>query len=1549
MAFEPGGYSDKLGNQYEEFWVAEKLVDLIAERICSVSYEAIGDDEQGVDLWLTHKDGKREAQQCKARNASKEKWSVADLSLRGVLEHMRDQLDRNIDHHFSFVSGVPFTVLGDICESARKSNGNPENFYEFQIKKIGQERFSIFKQFCDKLGVDHAKEKDRAKAYDYLTRMEIILEPFDSNAKDKLLERAAVFVSGDSESTISLLIQFAKNNLRKTITSETVRQYLAGQGLYFRRLSNDNRITPAIEELQVRFEDSIRPFLVAGNLIERSETQELYSALQSDESRLLVLHGKAGQGKSGVVYELTRLLLEAGVAYLPIRLDRNRPENNTKLFGKALGLPESPVYCLDALAGDNYSVLVLDQLDALRWTSLHSANSLDVCKELLRQAKAFSRERLYPIHVVLVTRTFDLDHDPDIKSLLSSEDHNTKKIEVGMLSEDSVTNVISKAGQNHDFLTEKQIKILGSPLMLGMWVKIAKNDSVPIFQTITGLIRSFWEDRYREINKLGISDQDTDSVIDTLAGYMERNGFNSAPKSLFQHRPKIFDALQSLGVVHITESNISFCHQSYMDFRIAQKLIQEIHKELGTVYSWLGSRDTQTLFRREQLRLILTFLSDESPKDFLKAVKEILKSRDVRFHLKHLTLAVLSDIENATASFKLYLIELLNHSKWRDHVFETVFLGRANHVQWLIDDGNINCWLDAGDNYFREKALVLLRSVSDKLKDEVAYLLDLCLESGIVDDSEILHCLCWSIQDDSARMFELRLKIAKKGVYNEYIDWDKLAEKYPLRFLEIARTIFSNLLPADVLSGDSFLKSKNNIHWYDDELKCFSSFAAKHPEITWQYFIPELERLFGCDHESEDWIVQEYFVKENYCIEGLKGFVCGVISAVIDAGRILVSDNNELVVFWINTWKNSPLLFFKIIVCDLYAFIHFEHADQALLWIIENKSQFRLGINDEEPWMPAVRLIKKQSQYCTESVFNRLEYLIIHYHESFERQLAIQPLKGWKTGFFYPFWGQAQYFLLPALDEKRRSGRANDLIQVLNRKFENFPEWRFRGSRSYCGFVKSSIPSNVKVLLSDNSWLEIVRNEKIYNRGNDWRHTFCEEGESSIYTFSTDLGWMANRFPERFGRLALRFPENAPVQYVIAIFRAISVKSIPKEVPPEDSSTWQMASNDTVVAITDKFHTSDNFEFAHSLCWLIQKRPDASYSNVVFEKLKDYAVNHSDPEPCKLNVQCDKTSEEASVHTLESNSLNCVRGVAAHAIASLIWADKTYIGLFHNTIESLVADSHPAVRMSVIEICLATAHSNEKLAVDWFIKACNDDIRIAASNRAVYLFNRFIPDYHEMLLFMLKSMASSSLDDVSIRGAEEVTARWLFYGLFEVEMRQCHKGTLSQRRGVAKIAAQFLLESKYSANCQELLSSFFEEEDEEIVQIINNAFFDKKIFSISNIHNFINKYIQSKAFQSNPHSLLHAIKGYSGSLLPYSDLLFSICEVFSDSLSDISRNISKRIAGDAKMIPPLLLRLYEQAKSHDDYQLLNRCMDSWDLLFEHRVGNARELTQQIDI
>ncbi len=79
MSFERGGRSDKFGNRYEGQWVAKQMLRLLKEEISSITIEAVGDDEKGVEFWLETRE-ERQAHQCKARNKSKESWSISDLS-----------------------------------------------------------------------------------------------------------------------------------------------------------------------------------------------------------------------------------------------------------------------------------------------------------------------------------------------------------------------------------------------------------------------------------------------------------------------------------------------------------------------------------------------------------------------------------------------------------------------------------------------------------------------------------------------------------------------------------------------------------------------------------------------------------------------------------------------------------------------------------------------------------------------------------------------------------------------------------------------------------------------------------------------------------------------------------------------------------------------------------------------------------------------------------------------------------------------------------------------------------------------------------------------------------------------------------------------------------------------------------------------------------------------------------------------------------------------------------------------------------------------------
>src|SRR4051812_38110615 len=124
MALEPGGYADKLGNRYEGRWVARQMLRVLNEDLRSVTVEAIGDDEHGVDLWVERVDVGRQAQQCKLRNASDDKWTIADLARYGVLSAMRLQLDRHPSNQFAFVTAIPSTLVHDLTESARTSNGD---------------------------------------------------------------------------------------------------------------------------------------------------------------------------------------------------------------------------------------------------------------------------------------------------------------------------------------------------------------------------------------------------------------------------------------------------------------------------------------------------------------------------------------------------------------------------------------------------------------------------------------------------------------------------------------------------------------------------------------------------------------------------------------------------------------------------------------------------------------------------------------------------------------------------------------------------------------------------------------------------------------------------------------------------------------------------------------------------------------------------------------------------------------------------------------------------------------------------------------------------------------------------------------------------------------------------------------------------------------------------------------------------------------------------------------------------------------------------------
>lgn len=1551
MALEPGGYADKLGNRYESRWVTRQMLRLLNEETRALTIEAVGDDEYGVDLWIERADGTREAQQCKARNTGKDAWTVADLDRRGILKSMTFQLDRAPNHEFSLVSAVPTALLGDLCESARHSSGDSESFYYGQIQKLGVLSRNAFGQFCLRMGLNEQTAEGRRRAHDYLRRLHFYHQADDRNFHDELLAWAGMLLAADSADAVGALTQLAAASIRKPLTSADIRSQLTAMGIHSRQLDHDTRVASAVEALRRQFEGSISPDLINGQLLQRAETQEVLKALQ-DEA-VVVLHGAAGIGKSGVLLELTKLLESESQPYLPIRLDRQVPRETARRFGEQLGLPESPALCLKAMSKARLGVLILDQLDALRWTSAHSSASLDVCKSVVREIRDL-RSMGYPVSAVLSCRTFDLEHDPEIRNWLAgTPDRKCVKVEVKPLSEDAVKHVVEVVGGDYDQLEPRQRRILSSPHLLAMWSKLTREHTVAPFVSGTELMRQFWRVSYQKLAQRAVSTEQADAVLDTLVDYMERHGRLSAPLSLVASHQKELTELHTEGILRTADKAVTFCHQSYLDFRIADRLLRAIYKGEGSVRQWLGVKEAQTLFRREQLRQVLLLLCDESPEEFLRTLKGLLADKEVRFHLKHLALEITGTIANPWPGVISFVTELVKDPYWQEHVLAAVHVGHPIYVRSLAEAGVLGEWLHSDDEKLLGFALWLLRSINESSGDFVADAV-----RPFLDEPEwqrrVFSVLCLRPHDESESLFLLRLHLVRGGIAEGFVEWSKLVATHPLRAVQLIEAALSSWkLPADEELQRVRRRSESGFEHCDNkDTEALRRVSRDNPYIVWDMLMAHVDRQTAAISSepyrlSDDWAeeksVNVYSSHEAFCLT--------VVDMIRESSKAIAAHEPDAFLARARHLEDSLSSVTQRILAAAYALLPPSHADAGIRWLLANSRRFELGEGIEMPiWTPAASLIKQLSPHCSDPLYRELETRIVHYHEPHERDHATYHLETTRKGYYGTWYGKAQHFLLPALCIRRLSPIAQGLMGCLERKFAGYEEWRFlRGGHISGGSVGSPIKNPER--LSDGAWLSIVGNRRIPAENGRWKQLGPDHvGESTIRHFADAMRSVAQRYPGRFGLLALQFPRDAHPLYLSAILRALGNKE-PKDVPENERIAWTPASGEVVEAFLERFTLGHNVETASSFCWMIRDRAEEQWSDGAVARLLDYTINNPDPRPDELNVWASKKGRDtahASPDDLLQNSLNCVRGAATLAIGSLLWAHPDWLPRLTLGIDHAVNDPNPAVRTAALEAVLPVLNINRDQAVAWFCQACRDDVRVAATHWATQFFNHAISSHYNMLAPVIRQMLNSNDESVAEQGAREVAARTIFYGLFEPELITAASGTSSQRKGVAGIAGQLLAQEDYGAKCLPLVIRFLNDADSSVRQEVNVAFRQEALIGLPDAPSLLLQYVSSAAYRDDPTHLLFGFEKYPGSLLPYASVIAEICNTFVGPLRDATRDVSTSLAFDMKYVSSLLLRLYEQAHAEGQHQVANRCLDSWDSLFEARVGPIWELTRSID-
>ncbi|MBL1320646.1 MAG: hypothetical protein COA63_006245 [Methylophaga sp.] len=1107
MALEAGGYAEKFGNRYEANWIACLLLRLLDEKILSVTVEPIGDDEKGVDVIVENLNGEKECHQCKAGSANNEHWTIAKLNEAQILESALFQIQRGI-YEFHLVSPLTFKVLSDLSESALNTNDSATDFYKYQIT-TSQKRKKLFDDLCKYLLLDTSNELDLNQAIILLQRFKITPYILNSLTSWNLEEKAEKLFSGAPRKLLHFLKNYPVelNKLRVAITTPILLSDLKNNGFHHRITPDDERITPVIEQLSLDFISSIKPYLIADTLIQRSEVDQIINTL--DNHAVTLIKAEAGMGKSALMLELHEKIRSQGSLSIPIRLDKTRPENNADAFGKKLGFPYSPILCLSRFASKQKTIFILDQLDAIRWTATHSNNALQVCQQLVRQVLALRKEGM-DVSIILACRNFDLDEDVALSSWIKGLDDEVLEISLSHLDIDIVSQLI-KPFENFNLLSEEKKKILTIPLWLSIYLVIAKRESsAPQFSNKLELVKRFWDDRIKEAISIGIHEDNTIKLIDEVVVLMNSTSRLSISENVISiSSSQTLEALLSVGILTRQSQQISFRHQALFDYQVGIRLFNAALNSPGQLLNTLGDYSEQTLTKREHLKYALNMLLDYDQKVFCSCVLAIITSDRVRFHFKYLVFNSIKELKKVKTPAKDMLKNIVSNTELLPSFISNSCYNNHHIVTSLSEQNIISNWLNSGDTELIGKTARLLSSIAEESPDTVLKELTPFVGKSDEWNNTVYSGLCWNMEKDSDAMFEVRKQLINLNCHVRFIDWKILSNHSPSRALDLMEIM---LYHYKVSFCSSRYSSETKVEmlsdrdiWSESTLDELSNISIDIPEEALTRLLSIVNEFVGVQDDED--IIYNWFYKDRYSDhETIHCLSHGVFTIIESAGEQL-STNPELLLKLLLPYLSTNTQVIVHLISKLLLNLSTEYSDIAIQWLLDNpKSKLSCGNDYVEPqWLLPGNLIEKFSQNCSEDLFQQLEKTIYYSGPTKDIDQVKWRLEDRRHGHYYSYWGETQYFLLPKLASSRISDNTKQLISVLERKFANYTKDSFCSAyTSSGGMVTSPLP--LGNTLSDRAWKKLILSPK--ERAN--KGTWVQRGadvisESSIQQFSNSL------------------------------------------------------------------------------------------------------------------------------------------------------------------------------------------------------------------------------------------------------------------------------------------------------------------------------------------------------------------------------------------------------------------------------------------------------------
>ena len=1562
MSLIPGGRADKFGNRFERLWVVSLALEVMDGRLTTLWWEPLGAEGEGVECVVTQTDRSKIFYQCKIQNKDKGTWSVADLGAKHILQHAKKHLDNDRCCKFIIVSNDTVPALRDMVRHATTCNGDPDAFVQDCLISNASKKY--FDELCKFWSFDSHQKSDRGRALDLLARIQV-RHGYGDGEETSLHRMAERIVEAEGKDVIAFLADYLERNLGNQQDAQRLVSACIDQGFSLCDLSLNPSLAQAIKSLQDRFRHALRPHLIEQTVLIRSESQKLMSlAIAPGKSRLIFLTGDPGCGKSGVLLQLIDQLDQQAIPHLPIRLDIDYPEGSVLSYCKeVLELPRLVSQCLRVHAGERRAVLLIDQLDAIRWTSKNSQKAWQICKEILDDSL-----RSPEMTVVVVGRTIDFEDDPKIKhwknELANRDAVSVEHIQVGLLTEADVAGLVGNYGLAYGSLLAKEKQILRNCQNLRLWTELARHGTVQAYSTRARLLQRVWEHfRRKSSEEDGLANTDMNACLYDLVNYMESKGRLDAPENLTSRHPSAAKSLQRLGIICLDGSRIRFSHQSHLDYLVVEEILNRSRQDPESPGEWLRERE-QTLGRRDQVRLLLQLIRDEDTEIYLAFLEEIFAGDRIRFHIQHLALVTLGHAIDPMEREVDLVMALWEQEDWRIHALEQVLMGHPAWLRCLTENGTLPALLASQDENDRNQGLRLCQGSATTAAEWFEQILTPYWQRGEFQWRQIIsHCLSFHAEKDTDAVFGWRLELARLG---HHVDdhlfelhlVDELSRHDPRRSCFLLSAVIEGYIQyCRGMGGEN--GSSKRIEILEREYNHISEACQSECHCCWNELMPMFHAAISLANDLG--ANSNGFGSSDSRVSAIS--IISFLHQLLKLSGIERLKNEHVTFLDELAGMNQPPVssYMRHTLIDVLASAPVDLVDQAtdcflcLESPLEIKPKVELMpyrcVDSLTPHDPAINALRFFAQHCSSENFQALEDLVLSFHSDDEKKSVTHQFEliqaKWWEGNHPTRYGLAQYAFLLALPSHRLSARADTALRTWRCKFGDLQKYRI--SKNYEPLpVVSPIPSKNLRLISDAAWIGIVSNRRLGLRSErhiDWKDT----GDGAYSEFSAEklsdsLRLAAMFMPKRYLQLGLRFPPASPGCFFAALL------SVAQETaPPENAeSDWLPASVVDVEALLEHVQNPMNPEFALAFTRLIRARSVESWSDVTLDKLRMYALHHSEPSTNSSNAA---SAYDVDLHAVGSTILNTVRCSAVSAVARLLWGNPIHLDWAKNLAEETLNDPSAAVHAATLELAQSIGKYDQHYACSFLVRACAaSPVPILCTFPGRELVrNEYVWGQEAQLGPIVQQFLECSFEAALEQAGFWVTVGLVLRGLYSDLSYSAATGPPAACVGVIRALIALSKQAKdHREECLRRLLEYLNHHDPKVLNAAARIIGAEGFLSWPEAPDFTANYARSNAFLADPSTLLFHLGEFEESLLPFAETIEIVVKRLSVAESEAVENPARRFWRASMHVSKVLLRFYDEAEDCEFHPLRDRCLGFWDTLLRADFVNQQGLLISID-